>query len=102
LAVVHQTIVWGGTFPTSKAKAKMAFKNKPVTAQIELISANRYNGGVRIKRQWGSSTVTEFWVRVNGVPQDYKVVGYGKTPGERKSYAKKVVEGRFIEEVMGS
>lgn len=61
--------------------------------KIELHSASRYNGGVKVKRVWGSSTVTEFHVIIDGVLQNYTVTGYGKTPGERKTFAKnKVIE----------
>jgi hypothetical protein len=54
-------------------------------------STERYNGGVRIKRLWGSSTVTRFYVGYAGDENDpskwMKIEGYGKTPGERKTYA---------------
>ena len=59
--------------------------------KITLTSASRYNGGVKIKHQWGSSTVTKFYVEIDGVLQQGKVTGYGKTPGERKTYAKQRV-----------
>jgi len=60
---------------------------------IELTSASRYNGGVAIKRLYGSSTITNFYVRVNGSLWDGTIPGRGATPGERKTYAKnKVLE----------
>lgn len=56
--------------------------------KIELRSKERYNGGVLTKRKWGSATITTFWVYVDGVMQgEYK--GYGATPGERMTFAKK-------------
>lgn len=58
--------------------------------KIQLTSASRYNGGIAIKRRWGSSTVTEFYVQIDGD---------GKTPGERKTYAKQLA---VIEEVQES
>ena len=52
-------------------------------------SVERYNGGARVKRQYGSATVTRFLVGEKGSdPSEWvKVEGYGKTPGERKTYA---------------
>lgn len=59
--------------------------------KIEAHSKERYNGGVRIKRLYGSSTVTRFWVRFADEADDPSrwlvVEGYGKTPGERKTDA---------------
>lgn len=59
--------------------------------KIEATSFERYNGGVRIKREYGSSTVTKFYVHFadeRGDPSRWlKVEGYGKTPGERKTDA---------------
>jgi hypothetical protein len=59
--------------------------------KVTAISYERYNGGVRIKRIWGSSTVTRFFVfyadERNDVSKTMKIEGYGKTPGERKTYA---------------
>lgn len=64
--------------------------------KIKLTSAERYNGGIAVKRKWGSSTVTEFYVTIDGVLQPEKVTGYGKTPGDRKAYAKRKVEEFLI------
>lgn len=54
-------------------------------------SFERYNGGVRIKRQYGSSTVTKFYIYYAGDEKDpskWKIVeGYGPTPGDRKTDA---------------
>jgi len=55
---------------------------------IKLTSAERWNGGIAIKRRYGSSTVTSFWVEIDGTLQKDKAIGYGKTPGERKTCAK--------------
>lgn len=66
--------------------------------KIKLTSADRYNGGVKIKRMYGSSCVTHSWVEVDGKLQKDKVVGYGKTPGERKTFAKE----RFLSTYAGA
>jgi hypothetical protein len=63
--------------------------------KIELTSASRHNGGVAVKRKHGSSTVTEFYVMVDGVLWPKTVTGYGPTPGDRKTYARE----RVLEEV---
>jgi hypothetical protein len=59
--------------------------------KIIATSFQRFNGGVRIKRAYGSSTVTRFYVRFadeDGDPSRWLVVeGYGRTPGERKTNA---------------
>jgi len=74
-------------------QASIILKEKLGYMKVELISASRYNGGVKIKRVWGSSTVTEFFVIIDGVQQKDLVKGYGKTPGDRKTFAKnKVIE----------
>jgi hypothetical protein len=67
---------------------------KRAMTKLEAVSMERYNGGVRIKRQYGSSTVTRFLVRPKGSkalndPGAVMVEGYGPTPGERKTYAMK-------------
>lgn len=61
---------------------------------IQLVSKSRYNGGINIKRQFGSSTITEFHVHINGILQDWTVKGYGPTPGDRKTYAKKIAQDK--------
>jgi len=56
--------------------------------KIKAVSFERYNGGIAIKRRFGSSTITKFYVSIDGVPDSQRIVeGYGKTPGERKTYA---------------
>ena len=54
-------------------------------------SYQRYNGGVRVKRQYGSSTVTKFYVYRAEDKDDpskwMKLDGYGRTPGDRKTDA---------------
>lgn len=60
-------------------------------SKIVATSFERYNGGVRIKRLYGSSTVTRFYVhfaRDAKNPMAWKKIeGYGPTPGERKTDA---------------
>lgn len=60
-----------------------------MSTKVVATSFERYNGGVRIKRLWGSSTVTRFIVHyVGDDPSKWmKIEGYGKTPGDRKTYA---------------
>lgn len=64
---------------------------------IEASSFQRYNGGVRVKRQYGSSTVTRFYVFFKDERDDpskwVEIEGYGPTPGDRKTYA----INRFVE-----
>lgn len=59
--------------------------------KIKAVSYERYNGGARVKRAYGSSTVTRFYVFFEGDERDpskwVKVEAYGATPGERKTYA---------------
>lgn len=57
--------------------------------KIVAFSKERYNGGVRVKRRFGSSTVTIFWVHPEGAPaKDWEeIAGYGPTPRDRKTYA---------------
>lgn len=66
---------------------------------IVLTSKTRYNGGVKVKRQFGSSTITEFWVEIDGKLQTNTVLGYGPTPGDRKTYALKKVQAEVVKEV---
>jgi hypothetical protein len=60
-------------------------------SKIKASSFERYNGGARIKRQYGSSTVTRFYVYREEDEHDpskwVKVEGYGPTPGDRKTDA---------------
>lgn len=60
--------------------------------KLKVLSRSRYNGGVKAKRQYGSSTITEFWV-YRPEDEDHPnrwaiVVVGGKTPGERATAAK--------------
>lgn len=57
--------------------------------KIIATSFERYNGGIKIKRLHGSSTVTKFYVHFEGADaKDWKVIeAYGPTPGDRKTYA---------------
>jgi hypothetical protein len=58
-------------------------------AKLFATSFERYNGGVRIKRLHGSSTVTRFYVGEKGSnPSTWEIIeAYGPTPGDRKTYA---------------
>lgn len=55
-------------------------------------SKNRYNGGIRAKRLYGSSTITEFYVfrpEDEHIPSRWAIVEVGgRTPGERATAAK--------------
>src|SRR5580658_7470962 len=52
-------------------------------------SFERYNGGAAVKRKYGSSTVTRFYVGYegDGAEKWAKIIAYGRTPGERKTAA---------------
>lgn len=56
----------------------------------------RHNGGVKAKRLYGSSTITEFWVfreEDKDLPKRWVTLEVGgRTPGERKSEAKRQAE----------
>lgn len=52
-------------------------------------SVNRYRASATERRLYGGSTVTEFIVGFEGSEPAMwaKIMGYGPTPGERKTYA---------------
>ena len=52
-------------------------------------SINRWRATVAEKQLYGGATVTEFLVGVEGSHSStwQKIIGYGSTPGERKTYA---------------
>ena len=60
-------------------------------SKIIASSFQRYNGGVRVKRVHGSSTVTRFYVYYEvdkANPSMWKEIeGFGPTPGDRKTDA---------------
>lgn len=60
--------------------------------KLKTTSRNAYNGGVAAKRQYGSSTMTEFWVfrpEDENNPKRWAIVVVGgKTPGDRATRAK--------------
>lgn len=67
--------------------------NKKIFAQSEY----RYRASAAEKRLFGGSTVTQFLVGYEGSgPNTWKrVMGYGPTPGERKTFAiKKFLESK--------
>lgn len=59
--------------------------------KIIATSFERYNGGVRAKRLYGSSTITKFYVHLESETNDaskWEVIETGgKTPGDRKTSA---------------
>ena len=63
-------------------------------ARFRTFSMSRYNGGVAVKRLHGSSTVTVFAVDDTETGKRYRDIrGFGRTPGERHTYAvRKVLE----------
>ena len=75
----------------SEKKARKPRSSSPKPGKIVANSYERYNGGARVARQYGSSTVTRFYVYRSEDKNDagkwLKVEGYGKTPGERKTDA---------------
>lgn len=68
--------------------------------KLKAVSKSRYNGGVKAKRLYGSSTITTFYVMR---PEDEKradlwvtVEVGGKTPGDRITAAKAKAEPLLI------
>jgi hypothetical protein len=63
---------------------------------LKTVSKSRYNGGVKAKRLYGSSTITTFFVmrpEDENKPQFWATVEVGgKTPGERATTAKAKAE----------
>lgn len=64
--------------------------------KLVTVSMYRHNGGIRVKRTYGSSTVTTFTVYR---PEDRDIYSrhvtidaYGPTPGDRSTYAKTKAE----------
>lgn len=60
-----------------------------MTANVFATSINRYRATAAEKRIYGGATVTEFLCGVDGAaPSTWrKIVGFGKTPSERKTFA---------------
>ena len=81
---VAQVIALG---PVAPAASRSPLKPTKIIAN----SYERYNGGARVKRAHGSSTVTRFYVYRAEDKDDpskwMKLDGYGKTPGDRKTDA---------------
>lgn len=63
--------------------------------KIVAVSHERYNGGIAIKRKYGSSTVTRFYVCDSDIPGSAVLIeGYGPTPGDRKTDAMRKFSAR--------
>lgn len=62
--------------------------SRPV--KISAVSKDRYRASAAERRQYGGNAVTEFWVTRADTDETIVVTGYGKTPGERKTYAMNV------------
>jgi len=78
---------------TTPAKPAEAGGQEPAkTSGLKLVSKDRYRATAAEKRLHGGSTVTEFFVSGDGVPSGTVVMGYGKTPGDRKTDARKRAE----------
>lgn len=60
-------------------------------SKIHAVSFERYHGGASIKRQYGSSTITRFYVYKEEDKKSSEkwliVEGFGPTPGDRKTDA---------------
>jgi hypothetical protein len=69
--------------------------------KIRLSSQNRWRATASERRLHGGATVTEFFAirsdDENTPSRWLRVKGYGPTPGERKTYAKKTAERIFAE-----
>jgi hypothetical protein len=70
----------------AKHKAERPKKEKVIATSFE-----RYNGGAKVKREWGSSTITRFYVHwvsdKNDASRWEKIEGFGPTPGDRRTFA---------------
>jgi hypothetical protein len=59
--------------------------------KVIAVSKDRYRASAEERRRYGGNTVTEFYVMYKDDERDAskwkKIFGYGKTPGERKTYA---------------
>lgn len=56
------------------------------------ISKERWRATAAERRRYGGSTVTEFYVTRTDTGDTKLFIGYGKTPGERKTFALKKAE----------
>ena len=67
--------------------------------RLKAFSMYRHNGGAAVKREHGSSTITEFWVYLDKKGDTHtamvKIMAKGPTPGERKTGALKTAEEHF-------
>lgn len=63
-------------------------------SKLRLVSKDRYRASAAERRRHGGATITEFYATT---PEGKTIVvtGYGKTPGERKTYARKVAEEKL-------
>jgi hypothetical protein len=61
--------------------------------KITAVSKDRYRATAAERRQYGGSTITEFYVTRQDTDETKVFTGYGKTPGERKTYAMQVARG---------
>lgn len=52
-----------------------------------IFSESRYNGGVRVKREFGSATVTVFKIKLTPESEYLTIEGKGRTPGDRRTAA---------------
>lgn len=64
-----------------------------VKTKIEVWSKERYRASAAERRRYGGATITIFWVHRAEDAKDASrwvtVTGYGKTPGERKTDARR-------------
>lgn len=66
--------------------------------KLKLTSKERYRASADERRRYGGSTVTVFWAQPSDDPSTwFTVKGYGKTPGERKTYARRKAEEQLEE-----
>lgn len=59
-----------------------------------IFSESRYDGGVRVKREFGSATVTVFKIKLTPDAEYLTIEGKGRTPGERRTAALKAARAR--------
>lgn len=65
---------------------------------MKLASKARHRASADERRRYGGSTVTEFWVMPDEKDAStwFTVMGYGPTPGDRKTDARKRAEQELI------
>ncbi len=74
--------------PSRPGAPRFMGEENPAVRKVEAFSKHRYRASPQEKARYGGSTITQFYVRYADPPHETKeIMGYGKTPGERKTDA---------------